>query len=98
MAENLTELELKAFKDLKVKEQELNEGKFKLGDLDTYLESLKKQVNTLEGSYQELSESNFEKAKEFSKEWMEFVQNVKKQYGEDVQIDEDGNIVKGEEE
>lgn len=98
MAENLTELELKAFKDLKVKEQELNEGKFKLGDLDTYLESLKKQVNTLEGSYQELRKSNFEKAKEFSKEWMEFVQNVKKQYGEDVQIDEDGNIIKGEEE
>ena len=89
MAEKLTELEMKAYNALKEKEQELNELKYQLGNLEL-------QLDLIKDAAMNLRRTSVEKAKEFSKEWEDFIKSVKTQYGEDVQIDPDGNIIKGE--
>lgn len=89
MAEKLTELEMKAYNALKEKEQELNELKYQLGNLEL-------QLDLIKDATMNLRKTSIGKAKEFSKEWEDFLKSVKTQYGEDVQIDPDGNIIKGE--
>lgn len=89
MAEKLTELEMKAYNALKEKGQALNEYKFQRGDLETQLDLIKEAL-------QNIRTTCIEKSKEVSTEWEDFLKSVKTQYGEGVQIDTDGNIIKGE--